>query len=85
MKFTALVLLVFATLAAGQLRAAPIPRDFDPNRLADDKTWKAFKCKGEQLVAVMTASEQEAAKLMNLPAAQSEWHGDFKCEHLSVH
>ena len=82
MKILTLGLLSLASLAACQMRAAPVIRDFNPDRLANDKTWTNFKCKGEKLIAAMTASDQDAAKLMNLPAAQSEWHGDLKGEHL---
>ncbi|KAL5398707.1 hypothetical protein PMIN03_000212 [Paraphaeosphaeria minitans] len=61
--------------------AAPIaPRDFMPDKLADDQTWRKFICKGEALVEAMKASENEAAKVMNLPHAQSEWSGDLKGE-----
>ncbi|KAL5387306.1 hypothetical protein DPSP01_003530 [Paraphaeosphaeria sporulosa] len=59
------------------------PRDFLPDKLADDQTWKRFICKGEALVEVMKASEDEAAKVMNLPHAQSEWSGDLKGEYLT--
>ncbi|KAJ4355814.1 Mitochondrial import inner membrane translocase subunit tim8 [Didymosphaeria variabile] len=70
------VLFAFVGLAMGRATGwaeAPVPRDFNPDKLADDKTWDKFKCKGEQLVAAMKGSEEEAAKLMNLPHAQSEW------------
>ncbi|KAK3214076.1 hypothetical protein GRF29_28g1908730 [Pseudopithomyces chartarum] len=67
---------------AGSSHPAVVARDFDPNRLASDGTWSKFKCKGEQLMQAMKGSDQEAAKIMNLPAAQSVWSGDLKGELL---
>ena len=55
-------------------------RDFNPDKLATDATWNKFKCKGQQLMGAMKASEQEAAKIMSLPAAQSEWAGELKSD-----
>lgn len=84
--YTILPLIGYATLAMSRatdvhLHVAPVARDFNPNRLADDGTWNKFKCKGEKLVAAMEGTEAEAAKLMDLPAAQSVWEGDLKGEH----
>ena len=70
---------------AGSLHPAVVTRDFDPNRLASDQTWAKFKCKGEQLMQAMKGSDQEAAKIMNLPSAQSEWSGDLKGWFTSKH
>lgn len=56
-------------------------RDFNPDKLADDKTWDKFKCKGANLIGAMKGSEEEATKLMNQPHAQSEWGGELKGEH----
>lgn len=81
--YTILPLIGYATLAmsrATDVHLAPVARDFNPGRLADDTTWNKFKCKGEKLVAAMEGTDAEAAKLMDLPAAQSVWSGDLKGE-----
>lgn len=82
MKLSSLFpLLAFVGLSTGKaasLRPALAIRDFDPNRLANDEIWAKFKCKGAQLMQAMMSSDQDAAKLMNLPTAQSEWTGDLK-------
>lgn len=71
------VLAAFACVAT-TWAARYIARDFRPEVVANDETWKKFKCKGEQLVLAMKGSEKEAAELMNLPHAQSAWVGDLK-------
>ena len=86
--FQLLALAGLPTGRAGSSHPAVVARDFDPNRLASDGTWAKFRCKGEQLMQAMKGSEQEAAKIMNLPAAQSEWSGDLKgwctSKHLDI-
>lgn len=83
MKIIAIsVLLGLAQQAMGRAtprdRALIGPRDFIPDRLADDTTWKKAICKGEALVEAMKDSDIEAAKVMNLPHAQSDWSGDLR-------
>ena len=65
-------------ISAVASHSAPVARDFDPSRLANDATWNKFKCKGELLISAMEGIEEEAAKLMNLPAAQSPWAGGLQ-------
>jgi hypothetical protein len=56
-------------------------RLFDPDDLASAELWEQAKCKGEQFLAAMQGSDEDAGKVFGStktpPTMRSEWQGDL--------
>lgn len=57
-------------------------KGFEPDETAHQTVWDAARCKGEQLVAAMLVSDEQAGKIFqrNPPSMRSQWQGDLRRE-----
>ncbi|KAJ4346296.1 hypothetical protein N0V95_005506 [Ascochyta clinopodiicola] len=68
-----------ATGAGDEFQGGDHENDDFPNTLLDDDSWENLKCKGDNLLRAMHASDAEAGKFWNplLPFAESQWEDFF--------